>query len=215
MADQPFTPEAAPIKLRVKARRIPAWRQDANGLVNTLQASPARTDQPLETVTLIPMGCARLRISAFPTVGDGPDAHEWKLPATASHCFANDTVEALDNGSHPKSSADDTIPRFTWWDHRGTTEWVQYNFAEPRTVAATQVYWFDDTGHGSCRVPQSWRLLYKDGEAWKPVAGATSYGTDRDIFNRVQFTAVKTTALRVEAKLQPNVSAGILQWKLE
>jgi hypothetical protein len=215
LADQPFTPETAPIKLRVKARRIPSWRQDANGLVNTLQASPARTDQPLETITLIPMGCARLRISAFPTVGNGPDAHDWKLPATASHCFANDTVEALDNGNKPKNSADETIPRFTWWDHRGTTEWVQYNFAEARTVAGAQVYWFDDTGHGSCRVPHSWRLLYKDGDAWKPVAASTAYGIERDTFNRVQFAAVKTTALRLEAKLQSNVSAGILQWKLE
>ena len=44
---QPFTPETAPIKLRAKARRIPAWRQDADGLVGVLQASPAKTDQPL------------------------------------------------------------------------------------------------------------------------------------------------------------------------
>ena len=79
LAAQPFMPENAPIRIQAMARRIPAWRQDAKGLVGVLQASPARTNQPPEKVTLIPMGCARLRISAFPTVGDGPESHEWRL----------------------------------------------------------------------------------------------------------------------------------------
>lgn len=212
---QPFTPESAPIRLRATARQIPAWRQDSEGLVGALQASPAKTDQPPDQVELIPMGCARLRISAFPTVGDGPDAHPWRLAPRASHCFAGDTVEALDNGSLPKSSADERIPRFTWWDHRGTTEWVEYEYAEPRAVSSAEVYWFDDTGNGNCRVPASWRLLYKQGDQWKPVDAATDYPVARDRFNRSQFRAVKTTALRLEAKLQPGFSAGILQWKVD
>ena len=74
---QPFTPEAAPIELRVKARRIPQWGLDELGLVGTLGESPAFSDRPEERITLIPMGCARLRISAFPTVTDGPEGHRW------------------------------------------------------------------------------------------------------------------------------------------
>jgi hypothetical protein len=31
----------------------------------------------MEEITLIPMGAARLRISAFPVASDRPDAHEW------------------------------------------------------------------------------------------------------------------------------------------
>lgn len=46
-----------------------------------------KSDQPVETVTLIPMGGARLRVSAFPTIGAGPDARKWidgpAGPATA------------------------------------------------------------------------------------------------------------------------------------
>jgi hypothetical protein len=77
LAAQPFTPEAVPIELRAKARKIPVWKQDSLGLVGKLQASPVKSDQPIETITLIPMGAARLRISSFPVIGRGPDAHEW------------------------------------------------------------------------------------------------------------------------------------------
>lgn len=68
LGKNPFTAESSPIELRVKARRIPSWGMDANGLAADPPASPAKTDQPVETVTLIPMGAARLRISTFPTV---------------------------------------------------------------------------------------------------------------------------------------------------
>jgi len=75
--DQPFEANAAPIELRAKAKKIPAWQKDYLGLVGNLQPSPARSEEPIETVVLVPMGCARLRISAFPTIGEGLDAHEW------------------------------------------------------------------------------------------------------------------------------------------
>jgi beta-L-arabinofuranosidase (glycosyl hydrolase family 127)/glycosyl hydrolase family 127 (putative beta-L-arabinofuranosidase) len=79
---QPFTPDSAPIELRVNARKIPAWQQDKLGLVGKLQPGPVKSDQPLEKVTLIPMGAARLRISSFPVIGHGADAHEWNPEAS-------------------------------------------------------------------------------------------------------------------------------------
>jgi len=63
---QPFTPQSAPITITAKAKRITEWKMDANGLVETVPKSPAVSPEPTETITLIPMGCARLRISAFP-----------------------------------------------------------------------------------------------------------------------------------------------------
>jgi len=78
--DQPFEAIAAPIELRVKAKKIPAWQKDHLGLVGKLQQSPVKSEELTETVKLVPMGCARLRISAFPTIGTGPDAHEWEPP---------------------------------------------------------------------------------------------------------------------------------------
>jgi F5/8 type C domain-containing protein len=215
LGKQPFAPESAPIRLRAKAGRIPGWRQDKNGLIGVLQASPARSNQPVESISLIPMGCARLRIAAFPTIGDGPDAHDWGLPPSASHCFASDTLDELDNGIPPKKSSDSSIPRFTWWDHKGTHEWVQYDFVEPRTLTRADVYWFDDSGQGACRVPMSWRLMVKEDGQWKPVHSAGSYGVERDQFNHVQFDAIKTASIRLEAELQSGFSAGILRWKVE
>jgi len=79
--DQPFKAEAAPVEMRVKARKISAWQLDHLGLVGKIQPSPAKTDEPVETVTLIPMGCARLRISAFPSVLADGTGHKWHLPA--------------------------------------------------------------------------------------------------------------------------------------
>jgi hypothetical protein len=75
---QPFTPQTAPIELRAEAKRIPAWKQDSQGLVGKLQPSPVKSDQPVEKITLIPMGAARLRISSFPIIGQGKEAQEWK-----------------------------------------------------------------------------------------------------------------------------------------
>ena len=218
--DQPFEANAAPIELRTKAKKIPAWKIDHLGLVGKLQQSPAKSDEPTETVTLIPMGCARLRISAFPTLGTGPDAHQWQEPSqpiltAASHCWGGDTVVALSDKLLPKNSNDRSIPRFTWWDHKGTTEWVQYDFEKPKKISRADVYWFDDTGGGGCRVPKSWRLLYKDNGQFKQVSNAGGYGVEKNKFNSVNFDTVQTKSLRLEVQLQPNFSAGILEWHID
>ena len=64
----PFSLENVPIEIKAKGRQIPSWKIDKNGLVDVLPMYPAKTSQPIEDITLIPMGAARLRISAFPVV---------------------------------------------------------------------------------------------------------------------------------------------------
>ena len=76
LAAQPFTIAAAPIELRAKAKKVPEWKQDELGLVGPVPQSPVASAEPPETITLIPMGCARLRISAFPAAGDDTTASE-------------------------------------------------------------------------------------------------------------------------------------------
>jgi hypothetical protein len=134
--------------------------------------------------------------------------------AASSSFRNNDTVDALNDQIEPTGSHDTKIPRLTWWDHLGTTEWAQYDFKGPRKVRGVEVYWFDDTGFGSCRVPRSWRVLYKSGEDWKPVKSASAYGTRVAGNNRVTFKPVRTTGLRLEVRLQPSFSAGILEWRV-
>jgi hypothetical protein len=81
-------------------------------------------------------------------------------------------------------------------------------------VSEIAVYWFDDTGRGSCRVPASWRLLWRDGKEWRPVklTGQSRYGTALDCFNKVTFEPVTTPELKLEVKLKAGFSGGILEW---
>lgn len=78
LATQPFTPENAPVELRAKGKRIPQWTLEKNGLIEEIQGSPVFSDQPVETITLVPMGCARLRVSAFPRISECPDVNKWE-----------------------------------------------------------------------------------------------------------------------------------------
>ena len=135
---------------------------------------------------------------------------------SASHCWQHDALSGLNDQIEPAASDDTKIPRFTWWDHRGTREWVQYDFERPEKVSAVAVYWWDERRIGAhCRVPQSWRLLYQSGGEWMPVPGASAYGKELDGFNRVTFAGVETRALRLEVQLQAGWSGGILEWKVE
>jgi len=219
--DYPFTSESAPIELTVDAKKIPGWKNDQNGLCGQLQQSPIASSEPLEKVTLIPMGATRLRITAFPTIADPPRGRTWIdlsiATATASHSDTEDpSVLILDAGDkEPVSSADHTAKRFTWWPHLGGTEWVQQNFAKTRKISSVEVYWFDDTGVGNCRVPKSWRLLAKNGDQWKPVPGTRGLPVDKDKATIVSFTPITTSGLRIEADLQPGSSGGILRWVIK
>ena len=116
---------------------------------------------------------------------------------------------ALDDGILPRSSGDGGIPRFTWWDHRGTSEWVACTFEEPKTVSQVEVYWFDDTGRGQCRVPKSWRVEWLEGETWRPVKAEGDYPIELDRFNKVSFQPVTTNEIRLVVELQPELSGGM------
>ncbi len=137
-----------------------------------------------------------------------------KSRVSTSYCNPSDTTEALNDQVEPRSSRDLELPRLTWWDHRGTTEWAQYDFEAPAVVRGVAVYWFDDTGSGGCRVPARWSVQRRDGEAWKPVEAVAEYGTKTDAFNEVAFRPVAATALRLVVELQPGASGGIIEWRV-
>lgn len=111
---------------------------------------------------------------------------------------------------------DGFAPNFDFWPHKGTSEWVAYEFAKPAQVKAVRVSWFDDTGTGECRLPVSWRLLYRDTAGqWQPVQGVTEYPIRKTDPVRVAFTPVTTQSLRIEVQLPPNFSAGLYEWEVE
>lgn len=122
--------------------------------------------------------------------------------------FINDQYE-------PSSSNDHSVGYLHWWPKKGTTEWVSYEFPSPVRASEVAVYWFDDTGTGECRVPESWKLYYKKGNGWMPVKNLNPYGVEKDKYNLVKFSPVTTTGLRVEIKCQEKFSAGIQEWRVK
>ncbi|MBU0616292.1 MAG: glycoside hydrolase family 127 protein [Planctomycetes bacterium] len=135
------------------------------------------------------------------------------VTASASHCNTRDTLLALHDRKEPADSNGRDNPRFTWWPRCGSAEWVQYDFDAPRAVSFVEVYWFDDSqARGHCRTPASWKLSYRDGDAWRDVPDPSDFGVELDRFNRVTFDPVTTDGLRIEVQLQDKLCAGILEW---
>lgn len=66
--NSPFTVESVPISIIAKGKLIPDWKIDEYGLTGILPQSPVNVDTQATTIELIPMGAARLRISAFPII---------------------------------------------------------------------------------------------------------------------------------------------------
>jgi DUF1680 family protein len=67
LGDQPFSAEGAPVEIKVKARRLPDWQIEDDS-AGPLPISPVKSKQSVETITLIPYGSAKLRITEFPYV---------------------------------------------------------------------------------------------------------------------------------------------------
>ncbi len=77
LASNPFTQQTVPITMQVQAQQISSWQADNQNVITPLQDSPTISSAPVQTVTLIPMGAARLRVSSFPRIGTGSGAHVW------------------------------------------------------------------------------------------------------------------------------------------
>jgi DUF1680 family protein len=132
---------------------------------------------------------------------------------TASH--RTRTLMALNDQMEPKNSNDQSVTFYHWWPMKDTVQWVQYDFEKPAAVTSSKVYWFDDGPFGGCRIPAGWRLLYKDGEAWKPVKNKTAYEVNKDAYSIVSFEPITTQALRLEVTLPKEHAGGIMEWIVE
>ena len=64
---RPFAVKETPVTIEVEARKIPAWRA-VDGVADPVPQSPVSSEEPLEKITLVPYGAAKLRITAFPVL---------------------------------------------------------------------------------------------------------------------------------------------------
>jgi DUF1680 family protein len=196
----------------VKSRSV-ALRLDAQGKVET--TAQEFTAIPYyawanrgkgQMLVWLPTSEASASPLPFPTIA-------MAAKVTASH-VGHLSVEAVHDGEEPAAS-NQPGSYFDWWPRKGQTEFVDYAFEKTATVSEAQVYWFDDTGRGEVRVPASWRLLYKDGDDWKPVEALGPYGVEKDRYNKVAFKPVATSGMRLEVVMQPQWSAGVQEWKVK
>ena len=62
----PFTAESVPFEFTAVGVEIPSWGYDETGMTDLLPTKYAPRSEEKRNIRLIPMGAARLRISAFP-----------------------------------------------------------------------------------------------------------------------------------------------------
>ncbi|MBN1507601.1 MAG: glycoside hydrolase family 127 protein [Sedimentisphaerales bacterium] len=154
---------------------------------------------------------ARELLAARP---DPADTLAYTGKTTAS--FVHASLAAIKDQVMPENSADSSAQQLDFWPHKGTTEWVQFEWEDKHDISSVKVYWFDDTGRGECHLPKSWQVLYRNADgAFKPVKNTSSHGVEKDAFNKVAFEPVKTDALKLEIALQKEWSTGIQEVVIE
>ncbi|MBX3321974.1 MAG: glycoside hydrolase family 127 protein [Phycisphaeraceae bacterium] len=223
----PWTPASVPVAIEALVDPVSAWTLDRHGLVAPLQDSPVASDGEPRRARFIPMGAARLRLSALPVAATAGEGVVWSEPreqvrlykATASHTYGSDDVGAMADGQGGAESGDAasdiTAERHTFWPRRGTLEWVQADFDDVREIRSVSMFWFDDTGTGECRVPASWRVLTPEGDQWVAVATSDEFGVRRGTFNTVTFEPVRTRTVRVEIQLREGYSGGVVEMQID
>ncbi len=132
----------------------------------------------------------------------------------ASHMIK--AISAINDRLVPKDENDRTVPYYHWWPKYGTTEWISYDFNSAKTISRSTVYWFDDAPWGGCRVPQSWKIYYRNESGdWLPVENTNAYGTEKGLGNEVVFKPVTTKAIKLEVQLPEKYASGIFEWEVE
>jgi DUF1680 family protein len=185
----------------------------------------ARTDGTIEKE---PTGIMAIPYYSWAHRGPGemtvwiPESEEYASPlpaptiastskVTSSECSG--ALSTVNDQLVPKKSYSKEFGHIHWWPKKNTTEWVQYDFAEEEEVSGVKVFWFDDEDiNAGCRVPESWKLMYKTSGGWEEVDARNEYGTAKDTFNELEFAPVKTTALKLIIVQQKDWSTGVQEW---
>lgn len=124
-------------------------------------------------------------------------------------------VIALKDQQYPENSNDHSISYLHWWPKKATTEWVQFDFKEPKKVSQVKVYWFDDGPEGGCRVPASWKVQYLRADTWHDVIAKDGYSITKDDWDTVQFNPVTANGLRLSIELPKEHATGLYEVIIE
>ncbi len=108
----------------------------------------------------------------------------------------NDELDAVYDGYEPLRSFDESRLYYRVRPPKGMPAWIEYDFKAPTGISSSKVYFADDERF--CRLPASWRILIKDGNAWRPVETDGGTAVKKDAWSEATFKPVRTTAVRLE-----------------
>ena len=206
------------VELKTTARVLLENGTDTIMQVTAIPYSTWNNRGKSEMIVWIPESAEYAKPTPAPTIASKAKSSIVYVPiqndAQASELFY-ETTYGVNDQWEPKSSSDISKPYHYWWRKAGTVETIEYEFEKPETVSSVDVYWLDfDHYDGNYRTPEYWTLYYKDGKKWREVETTDTYGVEKDKYNHLNFKSVKTTGLRIAAKLQPGNSGGIIEWKV-
>jgi hypothetical protein len=179
----PFTHDTTPVKITAPARKIAEWQADGQHVVTPLQDSPALSTAAVETVTLIPMGAARLRISAFPTASTS--GHQWSRTADYQKIRNKNSgkvmgvdVMSTANSAHVVQFDDNGTADHLWQLVPNGDGWYRIRNLNSQkvlgvdlmsTANSAQVVQFDDNGTAD----HLWQLV-DNGDGWYRIRNKNS-----------------------------------------
>jgi DUF1680 family protein len=131
-------------------------------------------------------------------------------PST-SFVSGHESLEAINDGFEPRGGRDHSHGAYGNWPRTGT-QWVQYEWPRAIHTNRSDVYWWQDGQ--AIHLPTASRLLYWDGNEFKPVANAAGMGVMGGRYNTTTFDTVTTTKLRLEFDSDGTNSTGIIEWKV-
>ena len=200
--NDPFNLANAPLAITAQACTVPDWTADSQVVVGTLQDGPVAVNTPAEQVTLVPMGAARLRITAFPQVGG---SMEWGKPGVNVRIQNQNSGKVLAVANMSTADSADVVQ----FDDSGTVDhlWQLLDNGnglvkvrnvnsgkvlgvdQMSTADSANIVQFDDNGTAD----HVWQLL-DNGDGWfrlrnlnsGKVLGVANMSTD-DSANVVQF----------------------------
>jgi len=135
---------------------------------------------------------------------------------TASHTFADDTVNAIGDGKEPRYSSGKKVPRWTSRPQKGKPQWVEARFHANKNLRSVGVYWMQD--RLDVKFPAEWSIEVEQNGQWKPFE---LYVTDRydrraNQYNVVHPAApIRCDAIRVQMTPRDDACVGILEMIVE
>jgi uncharacterized protein len=108
----------------------------------------------------------------------------------------------------------DTGPLSQWrwsgFDRPDGPLWVQYEWSQPIHTSRVEVFWWDH--EASAGLPDAYRIMYWDGDAFREVSNADGLALVNGEFNETTFDVVETTRLRIEAEGGDLFPGTLLEW---